>query len=178
MVPGTGTAFVEAPQLGRPALELQIPKSKLWEDGALMPTKHILSILELNTLLSLNASKPLQVHQQPTRKTYLPASGWEVAVGHLDGRDALARYRPPASDWDRRCQHSPTTRAAGYTATPPTVEAYYRNPSRRNELASGGFLVIFSVFLIFPSFVSFMSFSCNIHSYLALKNWRNLPLKE
>ena len=125
MVPGMGTAFVEGPQLGRPALELQIPKSKLWEDGALRPTKYILSSLEPNALLSLNASKPPQVHRQPTRKTYLPASGWEVVVGHLDGRDALAKYRPPASDLDRRCQPSPTTRAAGYTATPSTVEAYY-----------------------------------------------------
>ena len=44
-----------------------------FEDGALMPTKYILSILEPNALLSLNAAKPPQVHRQPTRKTYLPA---------------------------------------------------------------------------------------------------------
>ena len=124
IVPGLGTASIQVPQPGRLASELQIPISKLLEDGAHMPPEHILSILEPNALLSLNPSKPPQVHQQLTRKTYLPASGWEVAVGHLDGRDAFTRYRPPAPDWDRRCQYSPMTRAAGYTATPPTVELY------------------------------------------------------
>jgi len=89
----------EGQQPGLPLLESRTPKFKFSVDGAQTPTKHILSILELNASRYHSASRLLMV--QPISPSTIPASRWNVSVVLLNGRDALASYQVPASDWDR-----------------------------------------------------------------------------